>query len=153
MNVTLEPITRKNFEDVMNIELPPHQAQFVASNAFSIAQASFYPGYRPRAIHYDGQLAGFLLYSINAYDEPGCYGIFRLMVDPKFQGRGVARHAMELLLEELRAQPDLRRITICYMPGNEVGKRFYASLGFVETGLDDEGEMIAEIRPVARGFP
>ncbi|WBS02401.1 GNAT family N-acetyltransferase [Pseudoduganella sp. SL102] len=148
---TLEFVTRKNFEAVMNIELPPHQAQFVASNAFSLAQASFYPNSRPRAIHHDGQLAGFLLYGINTNDEPGCYGIFRLMVDPKFQSRGVGRRAMELLLQELRAQPDLRRITICYMPGNEVGKRFYASLGFVEVGLDDEGEMIAEIRPAVRG--
>ncbi|MBB3220520.1 GNAT family N-acetyltransferase [Pseudoduganella umbonata] len=151
MNVTLEPITRKNVEAVMNLELPPHQAQFVATNAFSIAQASYFPSLRPMAIHHDGNLAGFLLYSINTNDEPGCYGIFRLMVDPKFQGRGVGRRAMELLLRELRAQPDLRRITICYMPSNEVGKRFYASLGFVETGLDDDGEMIAEIRPAARG--
>jgi diamine N-acetyltransferase len=153
LNVTLEPVTRKNFEALMNIELPPHQAQFVASNAYSIAQASFYPNLQPRAICHDGALAGFLLYGINANDEIGCYGIFRLMVDPTFQSRGVGRRAMEVLLQELRARPDLRRITICYKPDNEVGKRFYASLGFVETGIDGDGEMIAEIRPAARPSP
>lgn len=150
MNVTLEPVTRKNFSAIIDMELPPHQARFVASNAYSIAEASFYPSLQPRAIYCDGELAGFLMYGINANDEPGCYGIYRLMVAPATQGKGVARRAMELLLEQLRARPDLRRITICYMPANEVGKRFYASLGFVETGLDGGGEMIAEIRPGKR---
>lgn len=150
MSITLEPITRENLETVMNIELPPEQAQFVASNAFSIAQASYYPSLQPRAIHVDGRPAGFLMYAINANDEPGHYAIYRLMVDAALQGRGIGRHAMELLLKELRSRPDLRRITICYAPGNAVGRRFYASLGFVETDLDDEGEMIAEIRPAAR---
>ncbi|HEX8603326.1 MAG TPA: GNAT family N-acetyltransferase [Pseudoduganella sp.] len=149
MSITLAPITRENVEAVMNIELPPEQAQFVASNASSIAQASYYPNLHPQAIYVDGKPAGFLLYGINANDEPGHYAIYRLMVDAAQQGRGIGRHAMGLLLEELRSRPDLRRITICYMPGNAVGRRFYASLGFVEVGLDGEGEMIAEIRPAA----
>lgn len=145
MTITLEPITRTNVDTVLNIELPPEQAQFVASNAFSIAQASYRPSLHPRAIHVDGKPAGFLMYGINANDEPGHYAIYRLMVAPAFQGRGVARHAMALLLAHLRSRPDLRRITICYMPANAVGRRFYASLGFVEVGVDDEGEMIAEL--------
>ena len=153
MNVTLEPVTRNNVEAVMNIELPPHQAQFVASNAFSIAQASFYPSLIPCAIYHDGKPAGFLLYGINANDEPGHYGIYRLMVAPAQQGRGIGRRALAQLLDQLRAQPDMRRITICYKPDNEVGKRFYASLGFAEVGLDEDGEMIAEIRPAAPGSP
>lgn len=152
MTITLEPITRANFEAVMDIELPPDQARYVASNAYSIAQAHYYPEFQPRAICLEGKPVGFLLFGLPEQHAPGHYGIYRLMVDPAWQNRGIGRRAMELLLEELRARPDAQRIWICYKPDNAVGQRFYASLGFVETGLDGDGEMIAEIRLAARGF-
>ena len=46
-NVTLEEITGHNFEAFMEMELPDHQRDFIASNAFSIAQAKFYADYIP----------------------------------------------------------------------------------------------------------
>jgi diamine N-acetyltransferase len=52
---------------------------------------------------------------------------------------------MALLLAEIRGFPDARRITICYKPDNDTARRFYASLGFVETQIDALGEMVAEI--------
>ncbi|WP_338767290.1 GNAT family N-acetyltransferase [Massilia sp. METH4] len=139
MNITLEPVTRANFEAVMDIELPPGQAHYVASNAYSIAQAHYYPELQPCAICEGGKPVGFLLFGLPEQGAPGHYGIYRLMVDPALQKRGIGRRAMELLLEDLRARPDARRIWICYKPDNAVGQRFYASLGFRETGLDDEG--------------
>jgi diamine N-acetyltransferase len=149
--VTLEPITEDNFEAVMDIELPPEQASFVASNAYSIAQACFYPDWRPLAIYCNGTPAGLLLYDVMSHDEPGHRGIYRLVVDPAHQGRGVGRRAMELLLQELRALPGTTRITICYKPSNALARRFYASLGFTESGIDESGEMVAEIRPDETG--
>jgi diamine N-acetyltransferase len=58
---------------------------------------------------------------------------------------------MELVLAEIRACADVERITICYHPENPVAKDFYASFGFVEVGLDDDHEMIAEIMVGAAG--
>ena len=52
---------------------------------------------------------------------------------------------MELLLSEIRACEDARRITICYKPDNANARGFYASLGFIETDIDELGEMVAEI--------
>lgn len=153
MNITLEPITRENFEAVMDIELPPDQARYVASNAYSIAQAHYYPEFQPRAICADGKPVGLLMFGLPEELAPGHYGIYRLMVDHALQGRGIGRRAMELLLEDLRARPDARRIWICYKPDNAVGQRFYASLGFTEVGVDADGEMIAEIRLAAPGSP
>lgn len=153
MNITLEPITIDNFETVMDIELPSEQARYVASNAYSIAQAHYYPEFEPRAICADGKPVGFLLYGRPEKHAPGHYGIYRLMVDAAAQGRGIGRRAMELLLAELHAQPDMHRIWICYKPDNAVGQRFYASLGFTETGIDADGEMIAEITRPAPAAP
>jgi len=146
MHITLEPVTIDNFETLMEMTLPPEQDRYIANNAFSIAQSRFYPEYQPRAIYCDGQPAGFLLYDIASGDVPGNYGIYRLMVEHARQGRGIGRRALELLLAELRAQPDARRISICYHPDNTVARALYLACGFTEVGIDDDGEMIAEIR-------
>ena len=145
-SVTLRPIDGHNFQLFMDMELPPHQREFLASNAYSIAQAKFYADYIPRGIYCDDLPAGFLLYDRQSNDVPGDYGIYRFMVDFPQQGKGIGRRAMALLLAELKAQPDAQRITICYKPGNSAARAFYRSFGFAETGLDDIGEMIAEIR-------
>jgi len=145
MHITLEPVTIDNFEVLMDMELPPEQARFLASNAYSIAQAHYYADWRPRAIYCDGSPAGFALYDVTGNDEPGHYAIYRLMVDYPRQNQGIGRRAMELLLSEIRAYADARRITICYKPDNATARRFYASLGFVETDIDELGEMVAEI--------
>lgn len=40
----------------------------------------------------------------------------------------------------------MRRITICYHTHNAQAKRFYAGSGFVETGIDERGKRVAELR-------
>lgn len=145
MGVTLEPVTIDNFEVLMDMELPPEQARFLASNAYSIAQAHYYSDWRPRAIYCEGSPAGLALYDVNGNDEPGHYAIYRLMVDYPRQNKGIGRRAMELLLSEIRGCEDARRITICYKPDNATARGFYASLGFIETDIDELGEMVAEI--------
>ncbi|HEY0061956.1 MAG TPA: GNAT family N-acetyltransferase [Telluria sp.] len=145
MNVTLQAITIDNFEAVMDLELPPEQACHLDSNAYSIAQAHYYPDWKPRAIYCDGVPAGFALYDISGDGEAGHYAIYRLMVAHDLQNKGIGRLAMLLLLDELRAQPDMRRITICYKTDNPTARRFYASLGFAEIGLSEDGEMVAQL--------
>jgi diamine N-acetyltransferase len=70
---------------------------------------------------------------------------YRFMVDHPQQGRGIGRRAMALLLAELRAMDGVRRITICYHTRNERAQAFYASFGFIETAIDESGEMVAEL--------
>lgn len=146
MDVTLQDITRDNFEDFMDMELPEDQRDLLASNAYSIAQSRFYPDYMPRAIYCDGAPAGFLLYARDAEGVAGDYAIYRFMIDHGRQGQGIGRRAMALVLGELRARTDMRRVTICYHMHNERAKQFYAGFGFVETGIDERGEMVAELR-------
>lgn len=148
-HVTLQDIDEDNFESFMDMELPEHQRDFLDSNAYSIAQSKFYPDFFTRGIYCDGKPAGFLLYDCKAEDIPGLYGIYRFMVDFPQQGKGIGRKAMALLLEELRAKPDVERIIIYYKPDNAVAQAFYRSFGFRECGIDDQGEMIAEIIPAS----
>ncbi|PHV13036.1 GNAT family N-acetyltransferase [Chitinimonas sp. BJB300] len=147
MSLTLKPITRENFDAVIDLQLLDHQAHYLASNAYSIAQASFFPHYKTRAIYAAGELVGFLMYvSRKEEGSPGEYGIWRFMIDARHQGKGYGRRALQLAIDEIQSNIDAERISTCYFPENPIAKDFYGSFGFVETGIDEDGEMNAEIR-------
>ena len=62
------------------------------------------------------------------------------MVDKQHQQKGIGRRAIALALAEIRQDAGIKQIEICYNPQNPVAKSFYGSFGFIEQGLDDEGE-------------
>lgn len=150
INISLRTITRQNFDDVVNLKLLDHQHDFLASNAYSIAEASLNPALRTHAIYGDEQVIGFVLYCRpeESDEKPGTFGIWTLMIDADHQGRGYGRQALELVLREMCADASAREVHICYKPANEAAKRFYASLGFQEQGIEpDTGEMDAVVSP------
>ncbi|MFT7685847.1 MAG: ribosomal protein S18 acetylase RimI-like enzyme [Candidatus Azotimanducaceae bacterium] len=58
------------------------------------------------------------------------------MIDSKFQGQGIGRAGLILVMDEIRLLRGIESMLICYMPSNPVAKGFYYSLGFIETGID-----------------
>ena len=91
------------------------------------------------------QPVGFLMYDVSDEGKKREASIYRFMIDRRHQGKGYGRAALVLALEEIRAIPKVRKVSISYMPDNKVAKAFYASLGFVEAGVDEDGEMMAEL--------
>lgn len=148
MDVTLKPVTAKNFGQVGLLDVTDSQRGFIASNLYSIAESKFFSSFRPRAIYRGDQPVGFLMYEwIESGHRPGECDIFRFMVDRHYQGQGLGREAMALVLSEIRGLEGVSRITICYVASNTSARNFYASFGFDEVGKDPRsGEMIAEIR-------
>lgn len=148
MDVTLKPVTAKNFDRVGLLEVTDSQRGFIASNLYSIAESKFFSSFQPRAIYRADQPVGFLMYErIESGHRPGECDIFRFMIDRHYQGQGLGRQAMALALAEIHTIDGVSRITICYVPGNTSARDFYASFGFEEVGKDPRsGEMVAEIR-------
>ena len=148
--ITLRPVTKENFLEVVDLELHEDQSGFLPNNAFSIAQASVNHQLRCRAICRDRVPVGFLLYAHpeEEDEEPGCYSIWRFMLDKRHQRRGHGIKAMALLLDQLRSEPDVKKIFISYLPENLVARAFYAKFGFSELCIDAEsGEMEAVLIP------
>jgi diamine N-acetyltransferase len=144
MEIQLRAVTRQNFDDITDLRLLDHQRDYIASNSYSIAQASFYPEMQARAIYAGEELVGFLMYvDLKLEGQPGEFGVWRLMVDLLHQGRGYGRQALQAALAEIRARGGVRKIWISYQPDNTRAKDLYASMGFVETDLDEDGEMNA----------
>ena len=144
--VRLEKVTVRNWWAVVRLKLAPEQKDLVASNLYSIAQSKFDPNARPRTIHAGKELVGFLMYDVwETKEKTREASIYRFMIDRKHQGKGYGRAALAKVLDEIRATPDVKKVSIGYMPKNAVAKSFYASFGFVEVGTDDDGEIEAEL--------
>lgn len=148
MKIELKEVNYDNFDAVVELQLLKHQENYLASNVYSIAQSKFDPHYHPRAIYADHKLLGFLMYNTLDCGVAHQTGIHRFMIDHRYQGQGIGRRAMQAALVEIRHIPNVERITICYHPENPLAKAFYASFGFKEIGLDEDGEMIAVINLV-----
>jgi diamine N-acetyltransferase len=145
-DVKLKDVTAKNWHAVARLELDPAQEDLVASNLYSIAQSKFDPNARPRAVYAGKAIVGFLMYDVwEEKDKTHEASIYRFMIGRRHQGKGYGRAALASALAEIKAIPRMRKVWIGYMPNNPVAKPFYGSFGFVETGLDDDGEMIAEL--------
>ncbi len=130
------------------LRLADDQTNLVASNVESLAEADEDADARPRAVVAGGRIVGFLMYELFAGGRAA--NIYRFMIDRAEQGRGYGRAALARLLAEIAAEPGVEEIEICYMPENVGARRLYAEAGFVEIGLDEDGEIIAR-RAVDRG--
>ncbi len=93
------------------------------------------------AIVVDGNLVGFLMY--DATSEPATAQLYRLMIDRCYQGRGYGLAALQAFLMEIRSIAAIKQVSICYEPENVAARQLYAKAGFVEQGIDADGEMIA----------
>jgi ribosomal protein S18 acetylase RimI-like enzyme len=75
-------------------------------------------------IEKDGEIVGDISYEIR--DGKTAY-ISGFMVDPRFQGQGVGRQAMAMIMEELKGMEKIELVT---HPRNTKALMLYLSLGF-----------------------
>jgi RimJ/RimL family protein N-acetyltransferase len=66
--------------------------------------------------------------------ERGALWIYHARIDERYRGRGYGRAAMLLAEDEARRR-GLTRITFNVFGGNEVARKLFRSLGYVETAL------------------
>lgn len=149
MSITLQPVTGENWNALIKLKVRDDQSKFVASNLYSIAEAQFgykYEGHwdlHTFGIFTDDIPVGFLMYGYNfAHPRIQAY-TFRLMVDEKYQGNGYGRLGMEKMLRIFSEDERIKSVGISYKPENEVARRLYAILGFVEPGDLIESEVLA----------
>lgn len=138
--VTLLPITEANIYQCLALKTKEEQKEYVASNAFSLAEAWLFSDFaRPFAIYAGEVLVGFLM--LEADVKRGSYSVWRLMIDRNYQGKGYGREALRLAIAYL-AEQGAKEITLSYAPENTVAERLYQKAGFVHTGEVDGGELV-----------
>ena len=126
---------------VTALDVGPDQGGLVSSNAVSIAEAYFEPKAWFRAIYLGEEPAGLAM--VWRDPEEHAFYLWRFMVDARFQKRGVGGRALELLLDEARAD-GTTEVTLSVVPGPHSAMAFYERYGFAATGEMHGGE--AELR-------
>jgi diamine N-acetyltransferase len=144
MTVTLRPITRDNFFDVLDLKLHPGQETFVADNAVSIANAYVEPTFVPLGVYAGDELVGFAMYG--QHPNTGAWWVIRLMIDRAHQGKGYGRAAMEAVIEMMAERVGCEEIVTSFVPSNAVAAGLYASLGFRPTGEVEDDEPLSCLR-------
>lgn len=141
--LSFRDIDRYNFREVLRLSVAETQKNFVATNAYSLAQAKAQPECVPLAV-YDGEtLVGFTMYAMDVEDQE--YWIYRLMVGQEFQSRGYGRQILSQVLERLRADSAHHRVYLSCNPENAWGRALYESVGFRPDGRLHHGEIVYQL--------
>ena len=136
--ISLKEITRENIEEVLALKVDESQKTFVSTNGDSLAQAYVYPETAfPFAVYEDSEIVGFIM--MGYYEAKEYYTLWKFMIDSRYQNRGYGRKALELGIRFLQDRFNVSEVYTGVVPGNDVAKKLYRSVGFKETGLIESG--------------
>ena len=137
--VNLRPISEENVLAVIRLDVTEEQKEFVAPNSVSIAQAAHTTNRWERAIYAGDDPVGYVLLSEDR-KKPRYY-LWRYMIDKRYQGMGFGGAAMRQVIDYVRTLPDASEMFLTYVPHENGPRDFYAKFGFVDTGIEHEGEL------------
>ncbi len=154
MSLSLRPVTKDNWRALAKLKVREDQNHFVASNIYSIAESHYghdepdggHWDMYPFGIYDDETPVGFLMYGYNFDDKQYQAFIIRLMIDENQQAKGYGAFGMKEMLKTFRDDERIRAVGISYEPNNEIARKLYERLGFVETGEIFQGETVAVYR-------
>lgn len=141
-DITLRKIDEDNFLDAFHLTLGAGQEQFVSHPIRSLAQAYvYYHQCTPFGIYNGDTMVGYVMV-IYDYDLEE-YNIWHMMIDEARQGRGYGKAAMEACLAYISGKPfgSSNRVVLTCNRENPKAIGLYKSLGFTETGNEDEDEI------------
>ncbi|MFI7087335.1 GNAT family N-acetyltransferase [Streptomyces anulatus] len=87
------------------------------------------------------EVAGHIMW---ARDEDGSHWIGGMLIDAAHQGTGIGRAAVRTLASWLSTRENGTAVRLSYAPANEAAAHLYTSLGFRPTGVEEDGEVVAE---------
>lgn len=139
--VALGPVDASSWRAVAAVEPRPDQAQWVAPVTRYLCLCLYDGVWQPLAVRAGDDVVGFVMWALD--EDEGSHWIGGLVVDAAHQGRGIGRATVTALLRMFEGLEGHREAALSYEPGNTAARRLYASLGFVETGEESEGELVA----------
>lgn len=137
-------LNAENWYACCELEVAKAQKPYMEPNAVSIAQSKFETTFKPFAIYDEENVVGFLMYN-SVPEELDAYWIYRIMIDQRYQGKGIGKAASRLIIEEMASSLNAKKLVVGYHPENHEAHRLYASLGFVDDG-DRFGKEMAVVK-------
>ncbi|MBR5897019.1 MAG: GNAT family N-acetyltransferase [Lachnospiraceae bacterium] len=136
--ITLQKVSKENLDDILSLKVAESQTSYVSSNAESLAQAYVYSETAyPFAVYEDETIVGFIMMGYYAVKE--YYTLWKFMIDSRYQHKGYGRKALELGIQFIKDTFAAKEVYTGVVPGNDVAKNLYKSIGFKDTGLIELG--------------
>ncbi|MBQ2953502.1 MAG: GNAT family N-acetyltransferase [Clostridia bacterium] len=138
--INFRAITEDNFDAIISMKRPDDE-HFVASNAYSLAQAWLYRDagdVYPFAIYDDDTPVGFMMLDEDLDER--CLIIWRIMFPAENQFRGYGTAAIREIIRLAGESGKYDFLLINYAPDNKIAEHVYTKLGFRPTGGFEHGE-------------
>ena len=140
--ISFRAITEDNFGTIIRMKRPDNEG-FVASNAYSLAQAWLYRDNNdvyPFAIYNDEEPVGFMMLDEDL--EERCLVIWRIMFPEEHQNKGYGTEAIKKIVELARECGKYDFMILDYVPENKIAEHVYTKIGFKPTGEESNGEIV-----------
>ncbi|MFC3122597.1 GNAT family N-acetyltransferase [Agaribacter flavus] len=149
MDINLREITKDNWLDMIDLEITKEQENYVALPAEAIAASKFYVHYVNRGIYLGNTPVGYIQYYPNlAEGKPKEIFIDQLIIDRKEQGKGYGTKAVELVLKEIKQLKSFNSVSICYVEGHDIMRKFFERFNFKIVEQDEFDETIMELHHI-----
>jgi ribosomal protein S18 acetylase RimI-like enzyme len=124
---TIEPVTKKNIDELRKIRIYKEQRGFIADIDISLMQASFLPKWQGRILRHNAAIVGFGSFS----EKCPRAKINKIMIDRNNQGKGHGNKLLETILNEIRDM-GYSEVTLNSNTCNHAAISLYKKYGFVE---------------------
>lgn len=154
--IIFKEITNANIWKVCLLEPFENQKDFVAENMQSLAEAyatrNEGNNALPLAVYNDFDLIGFIMIgkgTVGNENESNLikenYSLWRLMIDKKYQGKGLGKQTIDAAMNLIRTFPfgEAKKVWLSYEKENTRARDIYRKYGFVENGEMCGNEIIA----------
>lgn len=154
--IIFKEITNANIWKVCLLEPFENQKDFVAENMQSLAEAyatrNEGNNALPLAVYNDSDLIGFIMIgkgTVGNENESNLikenYSLWRLMIDKKYQGKGLGKQTIDAAINLIRTFPfgEAKKVWLSYEKENTRARDIYRKYGFVENGEMCGNEIIA----------
>jgi diamine N-acetyltransferase len=141
LDVSLQPVDASTWRAVADVAPLPGQEQWVAPVTRYLCLCLYGGVWQPLAVVEGDEVVGFVMWGLD--EEEGSHWIGGLVVDARHQRRGIGRATVVAVLRMFEGLDGHREAALSYGPDNLVARRLYARLGFVETGEESDGELVA----------
>lgn len=144
MNTDIIDVTEKNRQEILALRIKEAQKSFVESNEQSLKDAQEYKAFRPVGLYRDGELVGFAMYGYFQNEgKEGRVWLDRFLIDERFQGQGLGKIMLEILLMHIKKAYNCDKIYLSVYGENQVAVRLYEKFGFHFTGeVESKGEKV-----------
>lgn len=142
--VTLVDVSDANWREIADVAPRDDQRDFVPASAARYLLLSGREGvWHSLGVRAGDDIVGHVMWAWDDDDQMPWIG--GVVVDASEQGKGAGRAAMVTLIRWLFAKPDTTAVRLSYEPHNVAARTMYVDLGFVETDVPVDDEIMAEL--------